>query len=87
MVKKQLSNKINTVIADNIDDITVNDLSMIVYYHHYYNQKDFIDTDFTDLCRKRINEILMDYNLQIFNIADVMEEVGNVKRNKSNYKS
>jgi len=87
MVKKQLSNKINTVIADNIDDITVNDLSMIVYYHHYYNQKDFIDTDFTDLCRKRINEILIDYNLQIFNIADVMEEVGNVKRNKSNYKS
>lgn len=87
MVKKQLSNKINTVIADNIDDITVNDLSMIVYYHHYYNQKDFIDTDFTDLCRKRINEILMDYNLQIFNIADVMEEVGNVKRNKSNYKN
>lgn len=87
MVKKQLSNKINTVIADNIDDITVNDLSMIVYYHHYYNQKDFIDTDFTDLCRKRINEILIDYNLQIFNIADVMEEVGNVKRNKSNYKN
>lgn len=77
MVKKQLSNKINTVIEDNIDDISVNDLSMIVYYHHYYNQKDFIDTDFTDLCRKRINEILKDYNLQIFNIADVMEVIHN----------
>jgi len=87
MVKEQLSNKINTVIADNIDDISVNDLSMIVYYHNYYNQKDFIDTDFTDLCRERINEILIDYNLQIFNIANIMEEVGNVKRNKSNHKS
>ena len=82
MVKKQLSNKINTVIADNIDDISVNDLSMIVYYHHYYNQKDFIDTDFTDLCRERINEILKDYNLKLFKLGnydiDYMEVVHNV---------
>jgi hypothetical protein len=70
MVKKPLTNKINTVIADNIDDITVNDLSMIVYYHNYYNQKDFIDTDFTDLCRKRINEILKDYNLKLFKLGN-----------------
>ena len=81
MVKEQLSNKINTVIADNIDDISVNDLSMIVYYHQYYNQKDFIDTDFTEKKKKRINEILKDYNLKLSKLGnydiDYMEVVHN----------
>ena len=82
MVKKQLSNKINTVIADNIDDISVNDLSMFDYYYKYYNKKNFIETYFTELRKERINEILKDYNLKLFKLGnydiDYMEVVHNV---------
>lgn len=60
MIQDYQKQWIKNIVNNNIENLSVTDISMIKYYYGFYNN---LDSDLTDLFIARIDEILKEKNI------------------------